>query len=118
MRRPAKDPDAQGLGVSHFLPSRWICGERQKSSLEQTADFSICFALPLLARRGKKVVVVAVPGAFTPTCHVNHLPGFIKNAKEVRSGAHVPVLPIADHTFSLSPSAVQEQGLRGLRHRC
>ncbi|MEM6615301.1 MAG: peroxiredoxin [Pseudomonadota bacterium] len=29
---------------------------------------------------GKKVVAFAVPGAFTPTCSLNHLPGFIENA--------------------------------------
>ena len=27
----------------------------------------------------RKVVLVAVPGAFTPTCSMNHLPGFIDN---------------------------------------
>ena len=29
--------------------------------------------------KGKKVVLFAVPGAFTPTCSNNHLPGYIEN---------------------------------------
>ena len=32
---------------------------------------------------GKKVVLVSVPGAFTPTCSMNHLPGFIDHADEL-----------------------------------
>lgn len=28
---------------------------------------------------GKTVVLVGVPGAFTPTCSMNHVPGFIEN---------------------------------------
>ncbi len=34
--------------------------------------------------KGKKVVLFAVPGAFTPTCSMNHLPGYIKHAAEIR----------------------------------
>jgi peroxiredoxin len=32
---------------------------------------------------GKKVVLFAVPGAFTPTCSRSHLPGFISQADAV-----------------------------------
>ena len=33
---------------------------------------------------GKKIVLFAVPGAFTPTCHIQHLPGFLEKNKEIR----------------------------------
>jgi peroxiredoxin len=34
---------------------------------------------------GKKVVLFAVPGAFTPTCSARHLPGFIDKASEIKA---------------------------------
>ena len=34
---------------------------------------------------GKKVVVFAVPGAFTPTCSQAHLPGYVVNADAIKS---------------------------------
>ena len=33
----------------------------------------------------KKVVVFAVPGAFTPTCSAAHLPGFVANADKIKA---------------------------------
>ena len=33
----------------------------------------------------KRVVIFAVPGAFTPTCSAKHLPGFIARAKEIKA---------------------------------
>lgn len=34
---------------------------------------------------GKKVVLFGVPGAFTPTCSNNHLPGFLENHDAIKS---------------------------------
>lgn len=33
---------------------------------------------------GKKVVLFALPGAFTPTCSARHLPGFVEKAAELK----------------------------------
>lgn len=35
--------------------------------------------------RGKKAVIFAVPGAFTPTCSERHLPGFLESADAIRA---------------------------------
>jgi peroxiredoxin len=35
--------------------------------------------------KGKKVVLFAVPGAFTPTCSAAHLPGFVNHAAELKA---------------------------------
>jgi len=34
---------------------------------------------------GKKVVLFAVPGAFTPTCSVSHLPGFVVHIDDIKA---------------------------------
>ena len=35
--------------------------------------------------KAKKVVLFAVPGAFTPTCHKNHLPGYLAEAEAIKA---------------------------------
>ena len=46
---------------------------------------------------GKKVVLFAVPGAFTPTCSEKHLPGFIARFEDFRSrGIEVACMSVND----------------------
>lgn len=35
--------------------------------------------------KGKKVILFAVPGAFTPGCSKTHLPGYVANADKMKS---------------------------------
>ncbi|MFN3963977.1 peroxiredoxin [Silanimonas lenta] len=46
---------------------------------------------------GRKVVLFAVPGAFTPTCSAKHLPGFIEHLDAFRArGIDVACLAVND----------------------
>jgi glutaredoxin/glutathione-dependent peroxiredoxin len=47
--------------------------------------------------KGKKVVLFAVPGAFTPTCSVKHLPGFVQQTDAFKAkGYDVVCLAVND----------------------
>lgn len=48
---------------------------------------------------GKKVVLFAVPGAFTPTCDRNHLPGYIEHEAAIRAKGvdTIAVVSVNDH---------------------
>lgn len=44
---------------------------------------------------GKKVVLFGVPGAFTPTCSNNHLPGYLENFDAIKARAVDTVAVVA-----------------------
>ena len=37
------------------------------------------------ASSGKKIAIFAVPGAYTPTCSVQHVPGYVARASELKA---------------------------------
>lgn len=46
---------------------------------------------------GKKLVLFAVPGAFTPTCSEKHLPGYVENFEKFKAkGVYVACLSVND----------------------
>lgn len=46
---------------------------------------------------GRKVVLFAVPGAFTPTCSEKHLPGFVEHFREFQAkGIEVACMSVND----------------------
>jgi peroxiredoxin len=61
--------------------------------------------------RGKKVVLFAVPGAFTPTCHLNHLPGFLANLEAIKAkGVDVVAVTGVNDVFVMNAWAENSGG--------
>jgi len=61
--------------------------------------------------KGKKVVMFAVPGAFTPTCSVKHMPGFVQNMAAIKAkGVDTIVCTAVNDVFVLGAWA-KEQGV-------
>jgi peroxiredoxin len=48
---------------------------------------------------GRKIVLFGLPGAFTPTCHKNHLPGFLAHEAEFKAKgvAEIAMTAVNDH---------------------
>ena len=61
--------------------------------------------------KGKKVVMFAVPGAFTPTCSVKHLPGFVQNVDAIKAkGVDTVICTAVNDTYVMGAWA-KDQGV-------
>ncbi|HEV2542572.1 MAG TPA: peroxiredoxin [Methylobacterium sp.] len=64
--------------------------------------------------KGRRVVLVGVPGAFTPACHRNHLPGFVAKREEILArGVDVIAVTSVNDIFVLN-AWQQQSGAEGI----
>ncbi len=62
---------------------------------------------------GKKIVLFAVPGAFTPTCHRNHLPGYAANAGAFKAKGIDEVVVVAVNDVFVMDAWAKASGAEG-----
>lgn len=62
---------------------------------------------------GRKVALVAVPGAFTPTCHRNHLPSYLENLEALKEKGVEAVLVTAVNDVFVLEAWAKAAGAEG-----
>ena len=60
---------------------------------------------------GKKVVLFALPGAFTPTCSAKHLPGFVSKAGEIKAKGVATIACLAVNDVFVMGAWGKDQGV-------
>ncbi len=82
---------------------------------EKTADGPVEVSTDDLFR-GKRVVLFAVPGAFTPTCSLNHLPGFLENRDAILARGVDDIAVVAVNDWHVMGAWAQSSGGMGKIH--
>ncbi|KAK8943779.1 Peroxiredoxin-2C [Platanthera guangdongensis] len=75
------------IAVGDAIPDGNLAWFDENGELQQLSIHSVA--------AGKKVVLIGVPGAFTPTCSMQHVPGFIASAEELKSKGVGEILVIS-----------------------
>jgi glutaredoxin/glutathione-dependent peroxiredoxin len=65
---------------------------------------------------GKKVGLCAVPGAFTPTCSLNHLPGYVENRDAILARGVDDIAVVAVNDWHVMGAWAQQSGAMGKIH--
>jgi peroxiredoxin len=58
---------------------------------------------------GKKVALFAVPGAYTPTCHRQHMAGFVQNYDELKNKVDMVACTAVNDVFVLTAWAKESK---------
>ena len=62
---------------------------------------------------GKKVVLFATPGAFTPTCSAKHLPGFIQHTEDFKAKGVDSLICLSVNDPFVMAAWAKDQGVDG-----
>ena len=62
---------------------------------------------------GKKVVLFALPGAFSPTCSAKHLPGFVQNAEAIKAKGVDDVICLSVNDAFVMAAWAKDRGSEG-----
>ncbi|MBX2855081.1 MAG: peroxiredoxin [Rhodobacteraceae bacterium] len=65
---------------------------------------------------GKKAVLFAVPGAYTPTCHANHMPGFIAEFDAIKAKGVAEIVCLSVNDVFVMKRWGQDTGALGKIH--
>ena len=68
------------------------------------------------AVKGKKIVIFAVPGAYTPTCSAKHVPGYLQNLDQLKAkGVNEVWCIAANDAFVMAAWGRDQKGLGKIR---
>ncbi len=62
---------------------------------------------------GKKVILFALPGAFTPTCSTSHLPGFLVNSDKIFAAGVDRIICLAVNDAHVMEAWGRDQNVEG-----